>query len=278
LNIPVFWMTVGLIKISIVFFNRRLTGLTSHRWMIVHYVFLALVISFMIVALFTELFQCTGPVNLKYNLLDKGRHATNNKCLDGNKLGYALAVVHSFLDFCLLSIPLIVLYQMKLTTSIKLRLGFLFSVGLMSCIGSVMRQVVQARILTNPDASWVYQEELSWIIVDLFFGITAASLPVLNAALPKRWRSSGNRTPQLDHFSNVNSKSEEGQSAQLESSDDGHRPDGTVRDCGIPADVEKDSFHQRTEKRWDDAFVGVQRPDAAQTTHVALKRSDDTLV
>lgn len=138
-----------------------------------------------------------------------------------------------------------------------------------------MRQVVQARILTNPDSSWVYQDELSWIIVDLFFGITAASLPVLNAAIPKRWRSSGNRTPQLDHFSIFNSKSKAGGSVTLESGDDAHRPDGRVLGGGHAADVEKDSFHHRTEKRWDDAFVGVQRPDAAQ---VALKRSDDTLV
>jgi len=277
-------MAVGMIKLSIIFFNRRLTGLTSYRWMIVHYVFLALTISFMIVALFAELFQCTGLVNLKFSLLEKGRHATTIKCLDGNKIGYALAIVHSFLDFCLLSIPLIVLFQMKLTLSIKLRLGFLFSVGLLSCIGSVMRQIVQVRIFYNPDFPWVYQDQLTWIIVDLFFGITAASLPVLNAALPKRWRTSGNRTPQLNHFSIVSSKSEARQSVKMESSGDVHRPDGTALDegdrAGRPSEVEKDSFHQRTEKRWDDAFGEVQRPDAAQTfdTGPGLKRSDDTLV
>lgn len=284
MTIPIFWMAAGMIKLSIIFFNRRLTGLTSHRWMIVHYVFLATVLSFMIAALFTELFQCTGPVDLKFSLLARGRHATLDKCIDGNKLGYGLAIVHSFLDFCLLSIPLIVLYQMNLTLSKKIRLGFLFSVGLVSCIGSVMRQIVQTQTLTNPDLSWVYYDEHPWIIVDLFFGITAASLPVLNSLIPKRWRTSGNRTPQLNHFSIFNSKSGARQSVRLESGDNAQRPDGTALDegdyAGRLSEVEKDSFHQKTEKRWDDAFVGVQQPDAAQTidTGVGSKRSDDTLV
>lgn len=272
-----------MIKVSIIFFNRRLTGLTSHRWMIVHYLFLAVTIAFMITALFSQLYQCGSPVRLKFSLLEKGRYPTNTgadlgNCIDGNKLGYGLAIVHSFLDFCLLSIPIIVLCKMKLSFSKKLRLGFLFSVGLVSCIGSVMRQVHQNKIFNNPNASWIYRDVLAWIIVDLFFGITAASLPVLNAALPKRWRDSGNRTPQLSHFSIFNSRSRTTQSAGLESSSDNfHRPDGTV---GDPADVEKDSFHKKTEKRWDDAYAGVQQPETAHSSDpaVSTKRSDDTLV
>ncbi len=266
-------MIAGMIKISIIFFNRRLTGLTSHRWMMAHYAFLVLVIGFMIAALFTELCQCRGPVNLKYSLRDRGRYPTNVKCLDGNKLGYGIAIVHSFLDFCLLCVPLIVLYQMKMTLSKKVRLGFLFSVGLVSCVGSVMRQVVQNRNYKNPDTPWVYKDDLSWVIVDLFFGITAASLPVLNAAIPKRWRSSPNRTPQLNHLSIFDSNSTPKRSVTTESSDRTQRPDGTQS-----ADAGKDSYHHKTEKRWDDAYVGVQRPDAARTTSFAPKRSDDTLV
>lgn len=243
----------------------------------------------MITALFSELYQCGSPVKLKFNLLENGRYPTNaasnnptnigtniGKCIDGNKLGYALATIHSFLDFCLLTIPIIVLCQMKLSLSRKLRLGFLFAVGLVSCIGSVMRQVRQAKMIHNPDVSWVYADLLDWTIIDLFFGITAASLPVLNAALPKRWRDSGNRTPQLSHFSIFNSGNGTAQSArQYDMSDIVCRPDGTA-----PTDVEKDSFHKKTEQRWDDAYAGVQEPDRALTpnTSVGTKRSDDTLV
>ncbi|KAM0799547.1 hypothetical protein BDR22DRAFT_778823, partial [Usnea florida] len=189
IGIIVFFLGVGLIKISIIFFNRRLTGLTSRRWMLAHYGFLSLVVIYMIFALFMELFQCTGPAELKFSLIARGSHPEASKCLDGNKLGYSLSIVHSTMDFALLTVPLIILYQMQMSTRKKIKLGFLFSIGALSCIGSVMRQVVQTRIIDEIDFPWSYREELSWIIVDIFFGMVAASLPVLNAALPKSWRA-----------------------------------------------------------------------------------------
>ena len=265
-------MAAGLIKISIVAFNSRLTGLTSYRWMIAHYVFLALVVCFMITALFTELFECTGPVDLKFSLIALGRHPTGNKCLNGNKLGYGLAIIHSTFDFALLTVPLIVLYQMKMSVGTKLRLGFLFSIGSLSCIGSVMRQVVQARTWSNLDFPWIFQEELAWIIVDIFFGVIAASLPVLNAALPKHWRTRSNHTPQLGHISIFNS--DQRNSVKLDSKDTLQRPDGTI------GEVDKDSFHTKTEKRWDDAFAKVQRPEQMQGPAIreGPELSDDSLV
>ena len=63
--------------------------------------------------------------------------------MNGNSVGIALSVVHIALDFALLSVPLIVLWKIKMSTAKKLRIGFLFSVGAVSCIGSVMRQLTQ---------------------------------------------------------------------------------------------------------------------------------------
>lgn len=269
-------MAVGLIKVSIVYFNRRLTGLTSFRWMVAHYVFLALVVGFMITALFSELFQCTGPVDLKFSVLARGRHPTNNKCRNGNKLGYGLAIIHSTFDFALLTVPLILLYQMRMSTGKKIRLAFLFSIGSLSCIGSVMRQVVQTRIYNNLDFTWTFRQELTWIIVDIFFGIIAACLPVLNAILPKRWRSSSNHTPALNHISDF--KSDPKNSIRLGSKDTLQRPDGTIKEES--GEVEKGPSHIETEKRGDDVIVGLQRPELMQGCGVrgGVELSDDTLV
>ena len=45
-----------------------------------------------------------------------------------------------------------------------------------------------------------------WTTVDIFFAITAASLPVLNAAIPKSWRGkSSHGTPQLNYIPNNSS-------------------------------------------------------------------------
>jgi len=74
-----------------------------------------------------------------------------------------------------------------MSTGKKLRVGFLFSIGSISCIGSVMRQVTQYH---QPlDVTWS-MGVINWTTIDIFFAITAASLPVLNALVPKRWRFS----------------------------------------------------------------------------------------
>ena len=244
--------------------------------MLAHYGFLILVVIYIIFALFMELFQCTGPPELKFSLIARGSHSEASKCLDGNKLGYSLAIIHSTMDFALLTVPLIVLYQMQMSTRKKIKLGFLFSIGALSCIGSVMRQVVQTRIIDDIDFTWSYREELSWIIVDIFFGMVAASLPVLNAALPKSWRASSNQTPQLGRISV--SKSDHTNSVKLDSKDNFQRPDGTVSE-GVD-DVEKDSFHTRTEERWDNAFVQVQKTESVQRWNGSerTESSDDTLL
>ena len=141
-----------------------------------------------------------------------------------------------------------------------------------------MRQIVQARIYSNMDFPWTYQEELTWIIVDIFFGIVAASLPVLNAALPKSWRASSNHTPQLGGLSIF--RSDPKNSIKVESKDTIQRPDGTVLEGAGATGIDKDSFHIKTEKRWDDAFVGVQRPEPMQgsSTRGIADPSNDTLV
>lgn len=42
---------------------------------------------------------------------------------------------------------------------------------------------------------------INWTTVDIFFAITAASLPVLNSIIPQRWRASSNSLPRLVSWS-----------------------------------------------------------------------------
>ncbi|KAL6722048.1 hypothetical protein ACLMJK_001153 [Lecanora helva] len=259
----VFFIAVSLIKIAIVLFNRRLTGLTSRAWMIAHYSFLAVVIAFLITAIFSWLFRCTGSVEWTTSILALGKappSAADRHCLDINKLGYGLAIVHSALDFALLTVPLIVLYQMRMTTAKKLRLGFLFAIGAVSCIGSVMRQIIQEQTIDSPDQNWVYPHIASWAIVDIFFGIVAANLPVLNALLPKRWRS-GASSANMPQLSSWKSDRDRRGPIQLRNTTPPTGPDGTLlQNVG---DVSKDTFHEKTEKRWEEAFTRKQRKSEA---------------
>lgn len=115
-------------------------------------------------------------------------------------------------------------------------------------------------------STWQFRHQLAWSTVDLFFTITAASLPVLNAALPQRFRSTSNSSPRLGNLS-ILQRSHRG-SVRLDSRELRSRPDGTVLDEEIEEPksvqtvehglVEKDSFTRRTEKRWEEAYDNIR--------------------
>lgn len=139
-----------MIKVSITLFNRRLTGLTSQRWMIAHYTFLFLLVCYIIIALFVEIFKCIPP-GAHYSMIRFGEGVKPLRCLDWENVGIAFSSIHVTFDFALLSVPLIILYKIKMDRSKKIRLAFLFSVGAVSCIASAMRHHVQKEAQGRPD-------------------------------------------------------------------------------------------------------------------------------
>jgi hypothetical protein len=154
-------------------------------------------------ALFWTLFQCDPP----YAGWDPIRIAKEGKsfhCISDNIIGTTLSVIHVAMDFGLLSVPLIVLWKVRMSWGTRFRLYFVFSIGAMSFVGSVMRQVEQKKlaindILCQPTSFRQGNLMLSytgnfvafenWILIDLTFGVVAASLPILSAIIPKSWQS-----------------------------------------------------------------------------------------
>ena len=116
-----------------------------------------------------------------------------------------------------------------------------------------MRQVIQNQ--ADPDITWASRRIFAWTVVDLFFAVTAASLPVLNAAIPKGWRSPHS----LKELRNISLLQLGSRQRSLEFTE--FCRDGTVMD------IEKDSFHRRTEQRWDDAFTRGINPKAPVYVH-----------
>lgn len=50
------------------------------------------------------------------------------------------------MDLCLLAVPLIVLWKLRMSWMTRLRLYFVFSIGSVSVVGSVMRQIEQEQL------------------------------------------------------------------------------------------------------------------------------------
>ncbi|PVH78167.1 hypothetical protein DL98DRAFT_590692 [Cadophora sp. DSE1049] len=170
LSKPIFFIAVGMIKVSICFFNRRLTSLTSKAWLMFNNIFLFLLVTYILLSLFWTIFQCNPPW-AGWDPIRIAKESRQFKCTSDNIVGSTLSVIHVIMDFALLSVPLIVLWKYW---------------G-MSCIGSVMRQIEQKKL--SSDVLWTFIHLQDWTLIDLTFGVVAASLPILSAFIPASWKS-----------------------------------------------------------------------------------------
>jgi hypothetical protein len=188
---------------SIVMFNRRLTSMTSSRWMIAHWIFFGLLIAYTTSALFMIIFQC-NPQKANFDLIAAGKLSSAPKCISEDQIGISLSTIHVVMDFCLLSVPIMVLWRVQMPLATKIRFFIVFVIGAMSCIGSVFRQIEQAKLKTdilcqNPlrlsrnvivriwklmEFSDNYLGLFTWAAVDLTCGVIAANLPTLGVLIP----------------------------------------------------------------------------------------------
>lgn len=127
-------------KISIVLQNRRITGVSSTNWQIAHYTFLGLLIPLGVVCVCLNTFGCT-PLSIHYTLqsLVETKDPKAVKCLPSVKVSNYTRIVHIVTDWLLLPVPLIIIYRLKMPWSQKLRIMFVFSVGVTSSIASIVR-------------------------------------------------------------------------------------------------------------------------------------------
>lgn len=144
---------------------------------------------------------------------------------------------------------------MQMSTTKKVRLGLFFCIGALSCIGATVRPIVIQH--GSPDIMYHFQDQYSWDTIDIFFATIAASLPVLNAAIPKGWRRRSHTIKGLRTLSATENGTDESGN-QMTPWQFGR--DGTVWE--EPKEAPKESFHTKTEKRWDDAYVnGVKQSE-----------------
>lgn len=140
-GVVMFYTSIAFIKISICLFNRRLTGLTSQKWYIYHNTLLVLLIGFLLTAIFSFLFACY-PVWWLFRWSDLGGRDYMSKCVDFDHLSMGLSILHPIFDLFLLPVPLIIMQRIKMSLSQRIRLWFLFSIGLLSFVGAINRVVL----------------------------------------------------------------------------------------------------------------------------------------
>lgn len=141
----IFFTTVGIIKISICLFLRRISEATSRYPKIANDVFLFLLITYTLLALFWSCFQCS-PAPAMWDKIYSGKLAHPAKCWSTLVVANTLSVIHVVMDFVLLLTPITVLWNVRLNKKTKIRLFIVFSMGSLSCVASILRELSQKSI------------------------------------------------------------------------------------------------------------------------------------
>ncbi|KAI9838415.1 MAG: hypothetical protein M1837_002498 [Sclerophora amabilis] len=179
---PIFFTAVSLTKMSITLFNRRLTGLSSRRWMIVHYVFLtALALHLVITVLLLILAQI--PVRAMYDIVWSAKNPGPRKKINVVRIILVLTIINTIFDWLLLAVPILVVWKIQLSKWRKAGLFLIFLVGGLACISSVMRLAARKESYTV-DNTYNTFSFILWTVLDLFFSIIVASLPALSGIFP----------------------------------------------------------------------------------------------
>ncbi|THZ80272.1 hypothetical protein D6C84_07554 [Aureobasidium pullulans] len=180
----IFFTTVGIIKISICLFLRRISEATSKYPRLANDFFLFLLVGYTLLALFWSCFQCS-PAPAMWDKIHSGQLARPAKCWSTLVVANALSIIHVVMDFVLLLTPIVVLWKVRLNKGTKIRLFIVFSMGSLSCVASVLRELAQKSI--SKDITYGYTSLLAWTVVDLTLAVVVASLPVISALIPKAW-------------------------------------------------------------------------------------------
>ncbi|EGY21067.1 uncharacterized protein VDAG_02591 [Verticillium dahliae VdLs.17] len=180
-----FFVTVGLIKISITLFVRRLTDRASVFWRLAADVFLGSLVVYVLAALFWNSFFCLPP-RAWFSRQYAGSLARPPRCSDDVTNARVFSIIHTIQSFLLLGAPIIIMWHVRIDASKKRRLFAIWICGAVTVLGGVLQQI--AFVITN-DLFWQYTSILRWTTLDLAMGCITASLPVLDAYIMGTWHS-----------------------------------------------------------------------------------------
>lgn len=145
-----FYFTVFCVKISITLANLRITGLTSMKWLYTHWAYLGIFSCLMPVCVFLTTFSCSptaAVLSPKYT----GTMSTSNNsiCLNEGAVGLFTRIFHVVTDCFLLPIPLVIIRRLHMPLVRKMRLMFVFCIGLISSVASIVRIILSERVTAD---------------------------------------------------------------------------------------------------------------------------------
>ncbi|KAK2607907.1 hypothetical protein N8I77_006550 [Diaporthe amygdali] len=184
-----YYVSVGLIKISITLFIRRLIDRSHSRWYaLAADVFLATLVIYVLLAIFWSVFSCADQPRASFSLRYTGALDTPPVCGNVFARAWTMSVVHVVQQVILLASPIVILWTVRMDKYKKARLFAIWIAGAVSVLGGLLRQTQSSSEYAS-DIMWNYTSILVWTSLDLCMGLVTANLPVMDAFLFGSWVS-----------------------------------------------------------------------------------------
>lgn len=126
--------------------------MTSRKWQIAHWTYLTFLFILLPICVLTAVFNCNLiPAYFTLQAIAKVPNPCTIRCLNQDQLGLATRSVHIIIDLLLLPVPLIITARLQMPLGRKIRLMFVFIIGFISSVASIMRNILYQRV--GPDAT-----------------------------------------------------------------------------------------------------------------------------
>jgi hypothetical protein len=160
------------IKMSLLFLYLRLSPDKGFR--IAVYAMIGLSIAFSISSIFASALQCI-PVSMLWNPNQPGH------CIDVIAFYYANAAINIVTDVIIYVLPIRVLWGLQLPKRQRLGLAFLFSLGGVVVVASMIRIVTLHQLIHSTDPTWALVSPFNWSTIELHLGIFVTCGPAFKA-------------------------------------------------------------------------------------------------
>ncbi|KAE8443717.1 hypothetical protein EG329_001397 [Mollisiaceae sp. DMI_Dod_QoI] len=169
-------VTVGisLIKLSVASFLLRLVPGKGYK--IFLYCMIAFLVAFTCSSAGTLIFSCV-PIRASWDAASE----PNAKCFSNatfTAIGMFNSCVNIVTDVLFATLPIPMVWNLQVNLRTKLSLIAILSLGFFACAASIVKTVIQTRVLSNPDSTR-NDSYFIWNSIELYIGILAASLPSL---------------------------------------------------------------------------------------------------
>lgn len=121
--------------------------MTSRNWQIAHWIYLALLLILLPICVLLGTFRCS-PISTGFTMQAIARIPDSKaiQCLNVSAINTATRSLHIITDWLLLPVPIIIIWQLQMRLSQKIRLMLVFCMGVISSIASIMRVVLISRL------------------------------------------------------------------------------------------------------------------------------------